>query len=97
MTCRQLTSVRLIAIMLGRFKMSIKACQDKYAQLMGQVFPHHTSIGKWARIGWSGAQYDAGELEKLIKEVIVEELPEDPNGPDALLVPEDWRDERCKM
>ena len=79
--------------MLGRFKMTIQECQDKYQALMGQVFPHHSTIGKMWNWEAKGAQYDAGTLEKLIKQVTKERL----GSEEAALVPEDWRTQRCKV
>lgn len=79
--------------MLGRFQMTIDECQHKYEDFMGQVFPHHSMMGKVWQLGTHGAQYDETTLVTLIKQVTKERL----GSEDAKLVPDDWRDQKCKM
>ncbi|KAI1761318.1 acyl transferase/acyl hydrolase/lysophospholipase [Hypoxylon sp. FL1150] len=63
----------LIAIMLGRLKMSIKECIKKYETIIDKVFPN--SIWKEGT-EWllKGQRYDATNLENIIKDLIREKL-----------------------
>ncbi|KAL9622167.1 MAG: hypothetical protein Q9160_003510 [Pyrenula sp. 1 TL-2023] len=67
----------IIAIMLGRLKMSIDECIKAYANLSDRVFrKKHRRID--LKNGNLQGRFDAQELEKAIKEIIVERrLPED--------------------
>lgn len=79
---------RLIAIMLGRLKMSIKECIDNYNEVMVKVFPKVVS-GAWNAGG--GSRYEASKLEKAIREVVKKQL----GNEEALLF--DSSDNPCKM
>ncbi|KAI1176857.1 acyl transferase/acyl hydrolase/lysophospholipase [Nemania sp. FL0916] len=78
----------LIAIMLGRLKMSVQECIETYEKLMDEVFTGR----KWWRYLWSGKFYDEKKLERLIKNVIKDKLSEE--GEDALLY---HPDHKCKV
>lgn len=60
----------LIAIMLGRLKMSIKECIDAYTTLSAKVFKK-----KRHRLMWMGkfqGRFDSAELERSVKKILVE-------------------------
>jgi hypothetical protein len=80
---------RLIAIMLGRLKMSIDECIEAYLQLSDRVFKkkrHRVTVK-----GKIQGRFDSDELERAVKEVIAKQgLPED-----ALL--KDAADASCKV
>ncbi|CZR57037.1 uncharacterized protein PAC_06926 [Phialocephala subalpina] len=78
----------LIAIMLGRLKMSIKECIDNYNEVMVKVFPKVVS-GAWNAGG--GSRYEASKLEKAIREVVKKQL----GNEEALLF--DSSDNPCKI
>jgi hypothetical protein len=50
--------------------MTVDDCIDQYLQLMDRVFSGCT----WWNYAWDGQFYDAGELETVIKELIVAKL-----------------------
>lgn len=88
---------RFIAIMLGRFKMSIDECLKKYEAFMNVVFDPDTwwSTKKW-RATTTGAQWSAEPLEKVIKDLIRERMPgRDPE--EVLLMDEESKNDRCKV
>lgn len=80
---------RLIAIMLGRLKMSIDECIDAYLQLSERIFKkkrHRVNVR-----GKIQGRFDSDELERAVKEVVKGQgLPED-----ALL--KDVADTSCKV
>ncbi|KAI1377436.1 FabD/lysophospholipase-like protein [Hypoxylon crocopeplum] len=60
----------LIAIMLGRFRMTVEDCIHEYRTLLGKVFGrprffHHLNSG----LPW--CKYNTGNFEKVIKDVVV--------------------------
>ena len=61
---------RLIAIMLGRLKMTVDECIDAYADLSNRVFrkSHHRVN---LRDGSIQGRFDSLELERATKEIIV--------------------------
>ncbi|RYP46519.1 hypothetical protein DL768_007291 [Monosporascus sp. mg162] len=79
----------LIAIMLGRLKMSIGECIDAYLQLSDRIFQkkRHRATVK----GKIQGRFDSDELERAVKEVIKEQGLQE----DALL--KDTPDASCKV
>jgi patatin-like phospholipase/acyl hydrolase len=74
----------LIAIMLGRLRMTIKECRDAYMSLSKEAFQAKNLI---IRPGWSWpwrarlqARFDTAALERGIRELIVTALRNDPNN-----------------
>lgn len=67
---------RLIAIILGRLRMTIDECIDAYVSLSARIFQkkrHHVTIK-----GRTQARFDSVELERAIKEIVVKQgLAED--------------------
>ncbi|CAO2648169.1 Nn.00g090910.m01.CDS01 [Neocucurbitaria sp. VM-36] len=63
----------LIAIMLGRLKMTIDECIEKYQQFMTTVFKSSWK-GKTGDLLANGTYYDASLLEKVVKDIIREKL-----------------------
>ncbi len=84
------SEARIIAIMLGRLKMTVDECISSYADLSDRVFKkmHHR-----VKVGSSEiqAQFDSSILEKCIKEVIVRMGFQE----DELL--KDTQDQNCKV
>ncbi|KAJ5689918.1 hypothetical protein N7462_004310 [Penicillium macrosclerotiorum] len=64
----------LIAIMLGRLKMSIKDCIDEYNKVMDQVFPPTDKYTKNIKLFKNGEYYDSSNLEKIIQDLIKRKL-----------------------
>jgi hypothetical protein len=83
--------------MLGRLKMSVQECLDTYDSVMKDVFGSgwlHKHIGKPLDYLTKGEFYSAGQLEKVIKELLSKKLPVEQNGDSALLLDEN---NPCKM
>ena len=80
----------LLAIMLGRLKMSVKECIAEYEVVMKEVFP----AGAWktVRFARGKAFYDEKPLENAIKRIVAKKL----NDSDAKLLDED-ESNPCKM
>ena len=80
---------RLIAIMLGRLKMDIESCIEAYVTMSDRIFQkaHH----RLSPTGKVQGKFDAQELEKAIKQIIVDNHLEE----DALLM--DAPDAPCKV
>jgi predicted acylesterase/phospholipase RssA len=80
---------RLIAIMLGRLRMTVDECIDAYVSLSDRIFQkqrHRVTIK-----GRVQGRFDSDELERAIKEIVARQgLAED-----ALL--KDSRDTKCKV
>lgn len=70
----------LIAIMLGRLRMTVDECLEAYENLADQVFghPRHFHIRKppW----YPRDKYDHRRLEKVIKDIVKERSPSDHNS-----------------
>lgn len=88
---------RIIAVMLGRLRMSIADCRKAYKQLSKQAFtPLHSKANILARVSgfWnvSGGTFDERELEKAIKSVVASSLkhgdPDPDPDPDRALLQE---------
>lgn len=80
---------RLIAIMLGRLRMTVDECIDAYASLLDWIFQkqRHRVMIK----GRVQGRFDLDELEWAIKEIVVRQgLAEDALLKDAL-------DAKCKV
>jgi patatin-like phospholipase/acyl hydrolase len=58
----------LIALMLGRLKMTVPECIAKYAQLAADVFSHEN---------WIGSKFDANRLATAIKGAVKEKLKDE--------------------
>lgn len=64
---------RLIAVMLGRLRLTIEDCIEHYKELSTKAFTKHRTIHPLH------AHFDTGELEKAIKSVVgPEEALKDP-------------------
>jgi hypothetical protein len=82
---------RLIAIMLGRLRMSLDECQDAYLRLSERIFNpkrHHTNLpGQIKDYLLADGRFDSTELEGAIKDTITDrglpenELLKDPASP----------------
>jgi hypothetical protein len=82
-------TIRLIAVMLGRLRMSIDECIDAYLSLSDRIFQkkkHRVTIN-----GNLQGRFDSEELARAMKEVVTEKGLQE----DALL--KDVSDEACKM
>jgi hypothetical protein len=80
---------RLIAIMLGRLKMSIDEAIDAYLSLSSQVFEkkaHRVTIK-----GKLQGRFDSKELEKVVKEIV------EKHGLEAEALLKDAPDAACKV
>jgi hypothetical protein len=68
---------RLIAIMLGRLRMSIDGCRKAYLKLSERIFcPKRRAtnlFGQATDFLLANGRFDCQELEAIIKEVIVED------------------------
>ena len=98
--CRRLqVASRIIAVMLGRLRMSIVDCRAAYETLSRQSFtPLHSKVNVVASaIGlWSAdAAFDVKELEKSIRQVIKENLKHGESDPDFALLKEDDAIDQC--
>ena len=88
--CKLADGRRIIAIMLGRLRMSIRDCIDAYIRLSDKVFKKiHYSPVSWR--GRAQGRFDHKALETAIKDVVISAgLKED-----ALL--KDDRPDSCKL
>ncbi|KAI9691233.1 MAG: hypothetical protein M1822_008853 [Bathelium mastoideum] len=62
----------LIAIMLGRLKMTVDACIHAYKELMKSVFEAKLSRIPVDWMGETKARFDSGKLKKAIEKVIID-------------------------
>ncbi|KAI7779480.1 hypothetical protein LA080_000763 [Diaporthe eres] len=64
----------LAALMLGRLRMSADECIDRYPEMAESIFGNkmHMTLGGLAR-----NRYDATNLENVIKDIVLERLPEE--------------------
>ncbi|KAJ6011672.1 hypothetical protein N7451_003084 [Penicillium sp. IBT 35674x] len=88
----------LIAIMLGRLKMTVQECLDEYSALMKEVFGSgwfHDYVTKPTRYATTGAFYSAETLEKVIKALLRKKLPAGEDADNALLL--DDKENPCKI
>ncbi|RVD89309.1 uncharacterized protein DFL_000323 [Arthrobotrys flagrans] len=85
----------LIAIMLGRLKMSLDECIAAYLKVMGKIFPQTSKFEKCTKL--SGDFYDEKTLEDAIKEIVGQKL----GDPEAQLLDKDLDeknpDNDCKI
>ncbi|EMT71987.1 acyl transferase/acyl hydrolase/lysophospholipase [Fusarium oxysporum II5] len=81
-----------IAIMLGRLQMTIEDALKQYKKFMGTVFP----TSRWTTVSLvkSGSKWDASELEKCIKQLVQEQLGQDP---DQVLLLDEESAKTCKV
>ena len=83
----------LIAIMLGRLKMTVKETIEKYKAFMNKIFGK-SKIKKDFDVARTGFYYDASTLESVIKDVVREKLGTD----DAPLLEDKVGDEhQCRV
>ncbi|KAI6090917.1 FabD/lysophospholipase-like protein [Hypoxylon rubiginosum] len=62
----------LIAIMLGRFRMTVEDCIHEYRSLAGDVFGHPRWLDDMHTLGLiKRSKYDTGTFERVIKNVIM--------------------------
>ena len=66
----------LIAIMLGRLRMTIKETSDEYKAFMGKVF-NKNEILKDLSLIWKGDRYDSSILQGVIKDIVKKKLGSD--------------------
>jgi hypothetical protein len=78
-----------IAIMLGRFKMTIAECLAKYKQFMSDVFPNKEGPNKIM----PGGRYNATKLEEIIKQLVKEKLGKD----DMKLLDDSSQKDPCRV
>ncbi|KAF3038623.1 hypothetical protein E8E12_003111 [Didymella heteroderae] len=88
----------LIAIMLGRLRMSVDECLDQYTGYMKQIFhAEFGKVGKAASFAFRGSLYPAHILEGVVKDIVRKYLGEE----DAPLVGEHPNykpgDKQCKI
>ncbi|KAI0842885.1 acyl transferase/acyl hydrolase/lysophospholipase [Hypoxylon sp. FL0890] len=76
----------LIAIMLGRLKMTVDECIQTYQELMGDIFCGSKYLGYL----WRGDFYSAENIEKAIKKLIKQRIDDE----EAPLIDED---SKCKI
>lgn len=84
-----LSSISLIAIMLGRLKMDVSACLEAYLEISDKVF-----VKKAHRLDWKGevqARFSSDKLKAAIIKVIKDEGYE----PDMALV--EKQEPKCKV
>jgi hypothetical protein len=71
---------RLIAIMLGRLRMTLEECQTAYLKLSERIFnPRRAKlnvVGRAKDFLLTNGKFDWMELEEAIKEIIGRKLPE---------------------
>ncbi|XMA16069.1 hypothetical protein WAI453_008860 [Rhynchosporium graminicola] len=85
-----------IAIMLGRLKMTVEKCLEKYIEFMKIVFPDKYTLTEWIKVGWSGQKWNLEPLENCIKKLISETLGT--NKPeDIMLLDDSVTDNNCKV
>jgi hypothetical protein len=70
-------AIRLNAIMLGRLRMNVDDCIERYPTLANKVFGKKRSIA--GRIT-TGAKFNEGNLEEAIKEIVKSRVPQSTNG-----------------
>jgi hypothetical protein len=83
--------------MLGRLKMSVQECLGTYDSVMKDVFGSgwlHMHIGKPLDYLTKGEFYSAGQLEKVIKDLLRKKLPVGQNSDNVPLLDES---NPCKM
>jgi hypothetical protein len=92
-------SSRLIALMLGRLKMSVDECLEAYQTLGDSIFGHprwrHIRQFKIPFLWWPRSKYNKQKFEDVIQGFVNRYEPRrvgDPAGSDYLPDPED----RCK-
>lgn len=74
-----LNAYRLIALMLGRLKMTVQDCLDEYERLMEKVFGSgwvHIYLEKPFRYLTTDKFYSATDFEKVVKDLLSRRLPE---------------------
>ena len=79
--------LRLIAIMLGRLRMTVQCCIERYQDLVSTVFGHHRLL-QWFGLLALEERFDSDILERVIRSVIGEDHGEQL---------EDSRDHACKV
>ena len=80
-------SLRIIALMLGRLRMSIQECIEQYTRLGEEVFGNHRGPPH-------EAMYDERRLEAAIKRAVVAKLGKDQEN--AALLDPLGKDDCCK-
>lgn len=77
-------SFSIIAVMLGRLRMSLEQCENAYRKLSSDIFaPRRSSwniFGRGRDFLASDGRFDAKELEHAIKSVIEDQLPRGETG-----------------
>lgn len=72
---------RIIAIMLGRLRMTLAECEDVYLQLSKKIFTprryKHNIFGRGKDFLQANGKFDSGVLQDAIRECIREKHPED--------------------
>ena len=83
----QLTLNRLIAIMLGRMRMTVPDCIDVYRSFSSSVFGDTKPV-RYSRLLLQRYKYNTARFEKIVKDVITQNqqiLPE--NVPNEIMFP----------
>ncbi|MCJ1456642.1 hypothetical protein MMC28_007004 [Mycoblastus sanguinarius] len=71
----------LISIMLGRLRMSIDECISEYETLGAKVFGHSRLLHLRSPLFWPRDKYNHLNLEKVVKELVLEKVPKVPTFP----------------
>jgi patatin-like phospholipase/acyl hydrolase len=58
----------LIALMLGRFGMSVDDCIAQYSEFSAEIFGHYSKRGKWSR-GLLKERYDGSRLRNSVRKL----------------------------
>jgi hypothetical protein len=91
MTNPLIESNRLIAIMLGRLKMSVDDCIEAYIKLMEQVFKKREHVSFVGLMGGVKPRFSSDGLKDAIAEVLrSQDIPLDEKF-------ENGQDQRCKV
>jgi hypothetical protein len=93
----------MIALMLGRLKMSIKECEAEFERISKEVFvksavPLKGRKGTFLRSIFykHAAMYDHKSLEKNIKRVVFDKSPE--KDPELMMFDEEnWGNPHCRV
>jgi hypothetical protein len=71
--------------MLGRLEMTVEDCITTYTEFMGQVFPKSSwpqaliDAGNKVKAARGQPKWDAGDLERVVKNLVHKTLGQDPN------------------
>lgn len=88
---------RLIAVMLGRLRMSIEDCESAYLKISERIFQPkrnaHDMVGRGKDFLQANGKFGSGNLEAAIKEIIVDHCEK----PENELLQDPDPDPQCKV